>query len=64
MHQVEKKEIWYTCEFCKRRFRSGRERPREKLCRNCIELRRLIRTWAKEGVWAKEAQGAKSEQEE
>ncbi len=48
-------EIWYECEFCERRFRSGKIRKGTKLCKNCIELRRLIRNWAKAGVWVKEA---------
>jgi DNA-directed RNA polymerase subunit RPC12/RpoP len=56
MHQAENKEIWYKCEFCGRRFKSARERSGSKLCRNCIELRRLIRTWVKNGVWVKEAE--------
>ena len=48
-------EIWYTCEFCTRKFRSGKRRV-TKLCQNCIGLRRLIRGWVREGVWVKEAQ--------
>ena len=49
----------YTCEFCTREFRSGRERRGTKLYRNCIELRRLIRKWKEDGVWVKEAQEPK-----
>jgi hypothetical protein len=48
-------EIWYECEFCTRRFKSRRKRKGTKLCRNCIELRRTIRGWVKDGVWVKEA---------
>jgi hypothetical protein len=48
MQQAGNKEIWYNCEFCGRRFKSGKQRTGQKLCRNCIELRRLIRTWVKE----------------
>lgn len=49
-------EIWYTCDFCTRKFKSGRVRRGTKLCYNCIGLRRMIRRWVKEGVWVKEAQ--------
>ena len=49
-------EIWYTCEFCTRKFRSRKQRRGIKLCQNCIGLRRLIRGWVREGVWVKEAQ--------
>ncbi len=49
-------EILHRCEFCTRKFRSGRERRGTKLCQNCIGLRRLIRAWVRDGVWVKEAQ--------
>ena len=61
MHQAEKVVRWYNCEFCTRRFKSGRERAGPKLCRNCIELRRLIRSWVRDGVWVSEAQEPKQE---
>ena len=47
--------LWYKCEFCGRKFRSGKQR-RTKLCHNCAGLKRLIRGWVKAGVWVKEAQ--------
>jgi len=56
MHQAENKEIWYKCEFCGRKFKSRKQRAGQKLCRNCIELRRLVRSWVKDGVWVKETQ--------
>ena len=62
MHQAENKAIWYDCEFCTRRFKPGKEKTGQKLCRNCIELRRLIRTWVKDGVWVKEAEEPQLEQ--
>jgi len=49
-------QISYPCEFCGRKFRSGRERRGIKLCHNCAGLKRLIRGWVKEGLWVKEAQ--------
>jgi len=49
-------DIVYTCEFCTRKFKSRRARRGTKLCRNCIELRRIIRSWVKDGVWIREAQ--------
>ena len=52
--------ISYNCEFCTREFISHRQRKGTKLCKNCIELRRLIRRWAKEGVWVEEAKEPKS----
>lgn len=48
-------QLLYKCDFCTREFRAGREKKGTKLCRNCIELRRLIRRWVRDGVWAKEA---------
>ena len=45
----------YKCEFCGRQFKSRKERRKTILCRNCIELRRLIRNWVKDGIWVKEA---------
>lgn len=47
--------VVYKCSFCNRDFKSGRQRIGPKLCKNCVELRRLIRQWAKQGVWVKEA---------
>ena len=51
-------EIWYTCEFCTRKFKS-RKRRVTKLCHNCIGLRRLVRGWVREGVWVQGSTGAK-----
>lgn len=64
MHQAKNKEIWYNCEFCGRKFKSAKQKTGQKLCRNCIELRRLIRTWVRDEVWAKEAEGPQLEQNE
>jgi len=52
-------DIVYKCEFCNREFTSHKERKGTKLCRNCIELRRLVRSWVKDGVWVKEGQEPK-----
>ena len=49
-------EHTFKCEFCGREFKASRDRRKPILCRHCIELRRLIRSWVKEGVWVKEAQ--------
>lgn len=62
MEQRQRVEITYQCEWCERQFISHRKRTGPKLYRNCIEIRRLIRKWAKDGVWVKEAQ--EPEQEE
>ncbi len=64
MHQASSKPIvrWYTCEFCGRRFGAQRERTGPKLCRNCIEIRRLIRSWVRDGVWVSEAQEPKQKE--
>ena len=59
VRRLDMAEHQYTCEFCTREFRSGRKRRGTKLCRNCIELRRLIRKWKEDGVWVKEAQEPK-----
>lgn len=44
------KEIGYTCECCGATFNSGRERKGEKLCVNCIELRRALKGFVKRGL--------------
>mgnify|MGYP001057151218 CR=1 FL=1 len=63
MHQAENPELWYNCEFCTRRFRSGRQRSEPyHLCRNCIEIKRLIRSWVRDGVWVDEAQEPEKEE--
>ena len=48
-------EITYECGFCAREFVSHKKRYGIKLCQNCIQLRRLIRRWVKQGIWVKEA---------
>jgi methionyl-tRNA synthetase len=45
-----KKEIGYRCEVCGRQFSSGRERKGEKLCVDCIELRRALKGFLKRGL--------------
>ena len=49
-------KIICTCEFCTREFQSGKKRIKPILCRHCIELRRVIRSWVKKGVWVKDAE--------
>ena len=60
-HQTAKAEIWYKCEFCTRKFTANKKRRSPLLCRNCIEIRRLIRTWVRDGVWVAESQESKEE---
>ena len=56
MELKQKVNISYRCDFCGRTFTAHRKRTDTILCRNCIEIRRLIRRWVKDGVWVKEAQ--------
>jgi hypothetical protein len=48
-------QLLLKCDFCTREFRAGKKRKGTTLCRNCRELRHLIQTWVRDGVWAKEA---------
>jgi len=41
----------YTCGFCGGLFSSDREITGAKLCEKCLELRRLIRRWQRQGRW-------------
>ena len=36
-------EKWYSCECCGEEFGSGRTRSGERLCKECIGLRRCLR---------------------
>jgi hypothetical protein len=37
----------YKCECCGKEFPSGRPRHGERLCSDCIEIRRYLRPYAK-----------------
>jgi len=43
MVQSKKVELVYRCECCEGEFTSHKTRSGEKLCGNCIEIRRCLR---------------------
>lgn len=45
-----KVEITYECECCGKSFISGRARQGEKLCVDCIEIRRALKGFLKRGL--------------
>jgi hypothetical protein len=46
----EKKIVQYSCDCCGRAFESGRARQGEKLCVDCIEIRRALKGFVKRGL--------------
>ena len=46
----EKKVVKMQCDCCGREFESGRERKGEKLCVDCVELRRSLKGFLKRGL--------------
>jgi len=46
----EKVSVTYKCECCGNEFVSHRARTGEKLCSNCIELRRALKGFLKRGL--------------
>ena len=50
----EKKVVKMQCDCCGREFNSGRERKGEKLCVDCVELRRSLKGFLKRGLSATE----------
>lgn len=50
MEKEEKVAIKYTCDCCKGEFESHRVRSGEKLCVNCIEIRRALKSFVKRGL--------------
>lgn len=49
-----KVELTYSCDCCGGPFKSGRIRNGEKLCVNCIEIRRSLNGFVKRGMTASE----------
>lgn len=45
-----KKVVMMKCDCCGRTFESGRERKGEKLCVDCVELRRALKGFLKRGL--------------
>ena len=45
-----KVEITYTCDCCGQQFISHRARQDEKLCQDCVELRRALKGFLKRGL--------------
>lgn len=43
MEQRQRVEITYKCDCCGSEFHSGRARHVERLCQDCIEIRRCLR---------------------
>ena len=48
-------EISYKCDFCHREFISHKRRASPRLCKNCAEIARVVRKWAKDEEWPNEA---------
>lgn len=42
-------EVTYVCECCGNGFVSKVSRPGEKLCNNCVEIRRYLRPFIERG---------------
>ena len=49
-----KKKVAMKCDCCGKEFESGRERKGEKLCVDCVELRRSLKGFLKRGLTAVE----------
>jgi len=49
-----KKVVAYTCGCCGNDFESHRVRNGEKLCKDCIELRRALKSFLKSGLSSEE----------
>jgi len=47
---MERKQVSYNCDCCGKEFQSNRERKGEKLCVDCIELRRALKGFLKRGL--------------
>ena len=45
-----KKVVKMQCDCCGKGFESGRERKGEKLCVDCVELRRALKGFLKRGL--------------
>lgn len=50
----QKVQVTYSCDCCGAKFISNRARQGEKLCVNCIELRRALKGFLKRGLSAAE----------
>ena len=48
--EVTKKVVDYKCDCCKAAFISNRNRTGEKLCVDCVELRRALKGFVKRGL--------------
>lgn len=48
--QKQKVELTYKCDCCGIKFLSHRARQGEKLCQNCVELRRALKGFLKRGL--------------
>ena len=47
---AEKKVVEYTCNCCGEKFDSHRVRSGEKLCFDCVGLRRALKSFTKRGL--------------
>ena len=47
-------ELQYKCDACGAQFTSHKTRTGEKLCANCIELRRALKGFLKRGLSSEE----------